>query len=303
MIPLFKDPSAGAIDAPENRLAIVYAGNASITLNDPASPTDDSMFLDDIAVSPITDAVMENKQGKDGMEAYQVFKNGLMIRMHGIIKAPTQARLFDKAEALAYAFDPALLSRRFSPSSLGFRSLAFSVPTEDTVTFPSGLMPSQYFARAMDPVHFARSTFEGYNAPFEIDLIVRDPRRYLQTLRQKFDNGAMDNLVADYPSWPMLTIVMTAAGNAAAGFQNAGSLGGAKTLTLNLSGLAASDVVVVDMERRLIKRNGITDMSLYVSGDYWMIEPQNNTQSFNFINSGGISQSNTHVDWYPAFVK
>lgn len=304
MIPLFKDPASGALDLPENRLGITYYGNSTIILNNPADQPEDSMFLDDIGISPVDDAVLENKQGKDGMEAYQFFKNGLMIRMRGIIHAPTQARLYDRAETLAHAFDPALLSRRTEATTLGFRKLVFNVPTQDTTNFPTGLMECFYYARALSSVTFARSNDAGYNQTFEIEMLVRDPRRYLLALSTRTNEGAMNNLVADYPSWPTVTITMTGAGRSPNnGVRNSGSLGGAKTLWLDLTGCVNGDVITVDMERRIIKKNGNLAMNLYDSGDYWEVEPSNNTQSFEVVFNTGINLAATSVTWYPAFVK
>ena len=299
MLSLFKDPPSGAQHTGLQRLPIVYAGNASITLNDPNSPITDTYELEDLSFSPTVEGVMENKQGRDGMEAFEVFRAALMLRLAGFVKAPTIAALHDKAGALAYAFEPTLLSRRTAGSSLGFATLSFDSPTSDLVTYPSGLVPSFYRARAIEPVVFGATKYDGLSMAFTIDLLMRDPFRYYAVQSVRSGQGAMDNMKGELPSWPILTVVMSGAGNPDVYFENEGAFGGVKSLHLDLSSCVNGDVIVVDMERRTIKKNGALAMSMYVSGNYWMIEPKNNTQVFDRGVDPNIVSST--VTWYPVF--
>jgi phage-related protein len=70
-------------------------------------------------------------------------------------------------------------------------------------------------------------------------------------------------------------------------------------LTLNLSTMIASDVVVVDMARKKITKNGVETPSLYVSGDYFVIEPSA-YQGGSLTTLNGTNAT-TVTTWRPAF--
>jgi phage-related protein len=69
-----------------------------------------------------------------------------------------------------------------------------------------------------------------------------------------------------------------------------------KSLVLNLSGLSNGNVVIVNMDARTITVGGTDTMSLYVSGDYWMIEPGNNA-----IALANTTNATTVVSYRPAW--
>lgn len=277
MLALYND--AGA------RLAHTYNG---LTLNNPADDEKDTFELNNVVPLTQLDSVSDPHPDKDGMESYDVRKVARVLRVEGVIRAPTIAALFDKQKLLALTFDPAKVAHE-NPTTQGYLPYDFSVPTADTANYPSGLVPSRYYLRARACVEPIVSQYTGYAAMFVLELVARDPRRYLQTTSSITAAGALNNSLADYRSWPTLTLNMTGAGSATAQIQNTTDLG-VKAITLNLSGTVNLDVIVVDFENQTITKNGVATPSLYVSGDWWEVEPDTQTIAItNFTNVGSWS--------------
>lgn len=300
MIALYKDPPAGNDrPRPEDRLPVDFNG---YTMNDPDAPIDDGIELIEAGVTPITDQVLEQRQGKDGMEIYQNFKGGLMIALRGFIKKPTLAELFDEQALMAEKFDPALLSRRTAVSTDGFLALNFRVPTTNVAAYVTGQAFSFYLARTLQPVTFGKTKYDGYQVPFKIEMVTKDPSRFQQgqktLLLPTSDPTALDNSEGSYPSWPIFQGVMVGAGSAAFTVTNQSAYGGSKTLTLDLSTLVNGDVLRVDFERKRITVNGLSAARLYVSGDYWQVEPR----ITNLIDLGGTTNiASRELKWHRAF--
>jgi len=174
---------------------------------------------------------------------------------------------------MAAAFDPDAVTRD-NPDTFGFLPLDFNVPTADTVNFPTELMPCRYYVRAEEAFEPPYSQYAGIAVPFSLPLMAADPRRYLQAASSLTGAGVADNSIATVWSWPTLTIVMSGAGSATFQIANTEASG---TLTLKLSERTNGDSVAVDMERRSIKVNGVDAPNLYISGDFWHMEPGANT--------------------------
>lgn len=255
----------------DTRLLQTYNG---LSLNNPADSPTDTYEVNSVQPLSTFDSVTDAHPDDDGIEAYGVRKVQKIIRVTGVIRAPNKKidRLFDKIEDLAVAFDPALVTHN-NPSVQGFLPYDFSTPTEDLTNYLTGLMACRYYARALRTPEPEIDYARGNAASWSVDLLLRDPRRYLQALSSRDGAGTADNTKADYRSWPTVTIAATGAGSAALSIENSTV---ARTLVLDLSGLINLDSVVVDMEGRAITKNGLDAMDLYVSGDYWWMEPGNN---------------------------
>lgn len=306
MIFLYKDttPALGvAPPSPLERLPVTYGIN-SLTLNSPNDPIDETFELVDAVTVPMSNSVTEVKQGKDGSEGYQTFKSGWTIRLNGYVKSKTLAGLAARMHTLAYEFDPANLSRRTALSTIGYYPLSFSVPTSDTANYPSGLVPSFVYARAIAPVSFGRTKYDGYAIPFRIDMHVRDPRRYFATLQQASISGgviSMQNSAASYHSWPKTYITMSGAGAANATLTQTTVIFSPQALVLDLSSLTAGQVVIIDHERKMISIAGVPRMDLFVSGNYHAVEAGGSgVTTVTLTNGSGIST--VRYDWYRAFV-
>ena len=290
MIPIYA--GTGGERGDPTRLAIAFNG---LTLNNPSDDPQNTYEVNTSAPLTNLDYVSELNQGRDGMEIYAFRKVNKIETLQGFIRAGSLEALADKIVALGKAFDPALIGHDHAADPFT-NKLTFSVPTTDTTTFPSGLVSSFYYAlpmRVPEPIiNFAT----GLTAAFDITMIMRDPRRYYATQGSKSGGGSISNTIGNYPSPATLTITMAGAGSATYKAQNTTTVHGAQALTLDLSGLSASDVVVVNMDRKTITINGTSDMSPYVSGDYWHIDPGTNTIAY----TNGTNATSV-VTYYPAF--
>lgn len=291
MIGIYKDRTAGGEDT---RLAMTYR---SLTINNDTYP------VSIVVASHRFDSVTEPRAERDGMEAYVPRRMVTTYRIEGIVKADNIAQLHDRIDALNAAFDP-ILATDADPTDIdtGFLPFTFSVPTEDTDNYATGLIPMQIYGRSLElPVNRV-SKFEGDGARFSILLQCADPRRYLQTNEELTIVGlsdTMDNSLSTYASWPIVTLTMSGAGSAAWYMDRNDDGWDHLPITIDLSGRSAGEVVVIDMDRKEILVDGVVDMSLYVSGHYFMA-PASDTTLLSVPNQTGITSC--VVTWARAFV-
>jgi len=266
----------------------------SLNLNSPSDAADDGIEVNDWAVRQNVDFAQEPNQNTDGLEAYDPRKQGTVLLLSGRALAPTQSRLMDRLKLMASTFDPVLVARN-NPTVNGFLPLDFSTLTNDTANYATGKVPARYYVRPRVPL--ALISPQGKDAMvWKAELLLRDSRRYLQSTSSANISASTscDNTKADYPSWPTITLNATGAGAAALAISRTGS--GLVNFVINISGLVNGDVVVIDMEKRNITKNGVTTMSLYVSGDWFDLNPGSNTVVF----SDTTNYTGTVV-WRPAF--
>lgn len=282
----------GIFSADTTRLAVTYNG---LTLNNPADAADSTYEINAVATRPLYDTIEDPSPSGDGAEVYDARKVKLLLAIDGTIRAQSYADLYDRIKRLMATFDPAKVSHE-NASTQGFLPLDFSVPTADTTTYPSGLVPSRYYARSASLYVPTDSEYQGLSTFFRLDLECSDPRRYLQTTSSQTGAGTIDNSKADYRSFPTITITAAGAGSATYAIQNVTAYA-TKSLTLNLSGLVNTDVVVVDMAAQTITKNGVATPSLYVSGSWWAIEPTNS----NVITITNPTNMTTVITWRRAF--
>lgn len=279
--------------SPAVRLAVTY--NA-YTANDPADNESDTTEINSWTSKTLIDFVADGRQDKDGLEAHAPRKQGRIYVMSGVMRSPTAAKLWDRIKLVAATFDPVLVQRA-NPTVNGFIPLDFSVPTEDTATYASGLVPSRYYARPKGALDIGYDPAKyGNAAPFSLEMLLADERRYLQTASSHSQSSAsmtLANPKADYPSWPTVTITASGAGSAAWTIVKGGDIA---ALTLDLSGLVNTDVVVVDMEHKSITKNGISTPSLKTAGGWFDLDAGN--QTIAVLNLTNLTVS---LAWRPAF--
>lgn len=286
MIPLFKGDGS--------RLSIVHR---SLTINDNTEDPDNGYFPEIAVVRYALDQVQEAKAQRDGSEAYQPRKLSKMIRIDGWAKSTTIPALWDKVDALNEAYDPVLaFDGDTATFDKGFLPLDFSQPTDDVANYATGLIPLRYYARSMQAPVDTSSKFLGRQARFSIVMQAIDPRRYLQTLSSvglSSGANAVDNTLAQYPSWPTLTLSMTGAGSAGWTIGD-----GTSSLVLALNLASAGQSIVVDMEKHRITVNGVEDMSFFTSGTWFKLDPTSETITItNLTNIGSAT-----LQWRRAFV-
>lgn len=268
MIPLFKDDSSSQLSL-GTRLTVYYDG---LTLNNPATSPYPAYEVHRAESLTNIAAVREERPSGDGSISSIPRKPSRIIRLTGFIRATTYAALYDNAKAFSATFDPVRVAGD-NPTD-PFLALDFSVPTADTTNWPTGLVPSRYYALAVGTLDAATSSATGKSIPFTIDFFLKDPRRYAQTASTVTGTGTASNK-GDYRTYPTITITATGAGSATYSVANT-TLG--QTMTLNLSSLVNTDVVVLDMDKQTIKKNGTDAASLIVGTPAWFyLQPGNNT--------------------------
>lgn len=269
----------------------------SLTINDDDYP------VDAVAITHTFDSVTEPKAQRDGMEAYESHKINALIRIDGFIRGTSVADMHDKIEALNAAFDPVVATEADdSDFDIGFWPFTFSVPTANTDDYATGLIPMQYYARAMQLPVDRVSKFEGHSTPYTILLMAIDPRRYLQTTESEVRTNAgamtLDNSLAKFSSWPTVTIALTGAGQSKLTLQRVADAD-TRSLVLNLSSYGNGDEIVIDMERRQITVDGASAMGSWDSGDFWWLAPE--SQTLNVTNTTGTLAGTVTVEWRRAF--
>lgn len=271
----------GIFDDDGNRLAITVNG---LELNSPSDSPDDTYEVNTVAVSTAMDTVTEGRQTRDGLEMYTAKKLNLMVRIDGMVRANTMGKLYDKLASLAEALDGGTITYSDATALV---DVTFSTPTSDYANYPNGLIACKYRARPRTIPTPSISQFTGTVSPFTVELIIPDSRRYLAAATTVTAVGTINNALASYRSWPTLTLNMSGAGSATYSIELTSSIG-AKTLTLNLSGRSNGQVVTVDFAKKKITVGSTETPSIYVSGNFWEILPEN-SQTLAITNGSGIS--------------
>lgn len=219
------------------------------------------------------------------------------IALAGRILVPNASQLAtasDRERALLAAFDPPLCYRD-SPTSEGAYNFDFSDPTTDTTTYPSGWIPLRYYCRPEARPKVSEKLADGTVRPFQLGLLAADPRAYEQaeqTLSLTPGTPAGNVLNRGTVPAPMkMTIVMAGAGSASFTVTRSGV-----AFILNLSGMVASDVVVVLFETsgpygtgKYITKNGASNFALKTSAPSTWLDAPVGTNSFSITNTTNVT--------------
>ncbi len=279
-------------------LSIAYNG---LTLNADADTVESTTegagpstyVIDAIAPRTALDYTLEPNQQRSGVEIYNPRKAARVVTLRGRILAKSFADLYDRIEDLAVAFDPDNIAWFYGDADM-FLPLTFSTPTLDTVNYPTGLMACEYFAipAAMpEPVIGP----EGQSATFHVDMLMRDPRRYLQTTDSLVGNGTITN-IGDFRSWPTISATVTGHGSATFTVAVTGTQG-TNTLVLDLSSNTGTTSLSIDCENSAIYVDSVETPGWWVSGSYPEINAGSNTITF----SNTTNTTSRTVTYRPAF--
>jgi hypothetical protein len=285
----------------KTRLAMAYNG---LTLNNPADDPDDTYEVNVLAVDDQWDALMEPKVQTHGMEGYRPRKVSTVIRVEGIVRAPSMGKLFDKVLALNAAFDMvnAYIADSSATRQRGFLAFTGSMPTADETNYTNKLIPVQYFVRSIKKPVSRTSQYEGTNARFSLLLQAADPRLYHQSLSSasRANAGALTltNTLATFPSWPTVTITLTGAGTQIVSLSLAGPT--TKDLRVDLSGIASGHVIVIDMEHQQITDDGTVNMALLGTVKQWW-DMNDYANVLTVANISGTLAGTVAVSWRRAF--
>jgi hypothetical protein len=238
----------GTLPGDKNKLTF-----RSLDLNDPTDDPKSTYHIEEILESDVWQQAYEPYPNRDGSQAYEPFMLYKMFQVRGWVRAESLAELFDLIETLNKTFNPInCYLADTSTFNRGYLPLDFNVPTEDTTNYATGLIACRYYVQALNPPVSLETKFDGLNARIDFNLRAVDPRRYLQTTSSgnRTSNGALvlDNSLASVRSYASISIALPA--GAPTGTGTVVTSEGSKTVSIDLTQLAASTTYDLDMQGR-----------------------------------------------------
>jgi hypothetical protein len=222
-------------------------------------------------------------------------KTSRIVVLKGFTYGRDVSELYDNIKALASASDPSKIA--FQNPTAYFLDLTFSTPTRDTSNYVTGLAASKYTGIPIRMIEPQMSVVgDGLSAAWELNLLLREPKRFLQAVTTVSGNATSANSIADDRSWPTVTFTLSGAGSSTFTIANTGTYQGSVSLVLNLSGYSSGSWVV-DFRERTITQNGTKRPDVYASGTWFQIEPGNNVLAY----SNTTNTSSRTLTYYPSF--
>lgn len=285
-------------DNRKTRLAIAYNGVAlnTLTLSGAGVPAYRyGTITEVIGTRTAMDYMSEPNQWTDGLELYGMRKTSRIIVLRGFTYGRDISEVYDNIKALASATDPSKIA--FYNATDYFLPLTFSTPTRDTANYASGLATSQYIGipiRMIEPQMSVAG--DGLSAAWELNLLLREPKRFLQTVTTVSGAATSNNSKADERSWPTVTFSLSGAGSSTFTISNTSSTQGTMSLVLNLSGYSSGSWTV-NFRDRVISQGSTVRPDVYASGDWFEVEPGNNIIAY----TNTTNTSSRTLTYYPAF--
>lgn len=251
----------------------------------------------------------EKRSLADGYDVSRVYLGMRRVLLRGTIYALTRPELHDKIRTIRALFTPTLAYSE-DPSVYGYLPLTFSIPTEDTTNFPTGLIPAKVNARPKDQPGFFfpreqayGSDNAGFSSVFEVTLECADPRIYAQSTTDIAVTATTGSGTAtsngDYPS-PLNAILAKAA--AATGASTITLTGFGTVMTVTVPASANDRQVNVDSVNKVVTLtdNGVEtlrmDLISFSSGYTWPeVQPGDNIYSWTGTGAAPIAGSKL---WY-----
>jgi hypothetical protein len=276
----------------------------SLAINNPNDDEQSTYHIEEILESDVFQQTFEPLPNRDGAQGYEPFHIYKLFQVRGWVRGSTLAELFDKIETLNKTFHPVNCYLADTATyNRGYLPITFNVPTADTTNYATGYIPSQYYVQAIRLPVQLESKFDGYNARIDFMLRAIDPRRYLQTTsseaRTSDGSVTVDNSLASYRSWPIITIVLPA--GAPSGTATITHSEGSETVSIDLSQLAASTSYTLDMEARtFVKTSDGTDKIAAITGASQFFDVLAKSQTVTF--AGFAASTSLTVTWRRAFI-
>lgn len=286
MISIFNDDGS--------RIPFVYNHPAGLTLNEAIGGNPTHIYeVNAVMARDVFSGTTEPRATTDGTEVYASRKSSKLVRIDGVIRAPTFGQLADMNVALRRAFDPSLLSK-LDTTGHGFSPFEFIVPSA------SGDQASYIITRPIATPDYMFDQYMGKNSIFRIELFCADPRRYLATASvHTFAGTESENINnnGNYPSIPQITITMAGAGNAGYSISNQLYTPDGN-VTLNLGATVNGDVIVIYPNEKVVTKNGIRADNLVSASTNWGLEIMPGANMFNVVNG---TNATTVVTAYHTF--
>lgn len=239
-----------------------------------------------------TEAYLEKRALQDGLDADDVYLGARRFSSIITTYGSTPGDFWDNAQTLLAAFHP-VLAFDADTAAKGFLPFDFSQPTGDistwpTSTYPDGI-PLRYYLRPLAPPTYdlerTKMVGDALSLDFNIEMIARDPRKYLQTTVSVSMPTATTFLTGyrgDYPTWPVVTFALSATGHSAYTLRL-----NQQSIIIDLSG-HTSGTFVLDTSTRRLTRNDEAADDLITSGAY---APLEHNAAYRHIDPTGISSA------------
>jgi hypothetical protein len=255
----------------------------------------------------------EKRSLGDGYDTSRVYLGMRTLVLRGTVFALTKPELHDKVRLLRAVFTPTLAYAEDDTVD-GYLPLTFDIPTDDTETWASGLIPVRLNVRPADQPGFmfvremahGRAN-KGFSMPYEARVEARDPRIYSQTVTNIAANSssASSSLTnnGDYPS-PLNAII--ALKSAVSGSRRITLTGFGTVMTVTVPASAHDRQVNVDSERKVctLVNNGVEtlrmDLIEFDAGYTWpQVQPGANNYDWSTV--GGAPASGSKFWFYQSF--
>lgn len=256
----------------------------------------------------------EKRSMGDGYDASRVYLGARRLQLRGTIWAISPAELHDKVRAIRALFTPTLAYNE-SPETKGYMPLTFSIPTEDTATWATGLIPVKLNVRPMDQPgsFFTREMAHGranggYSAVYEATLEAIDPRIYAQSTTDiaattATGDSSVDN-DGDYPAPLNAILALTAADDT--GQRSITFTGMGTVMTVTVPASANDRQVNIDSERKVVTLvdGGVEtirfDLVEFAAGYTWpVVQPGANAYEWSTV--GGALSAGSKFWFYETF--
>lgn len=235
---------------------------------------------------------------QDGVDVGDVYLGRRVLNIRASVFGTSQGDAWDRLADFLAAFNPRL-AYNADTANLGFLPFDFYQPTADIATwatsaYPNGI-PLRFYCRpaALPTWEVLRDSTGGAASgglafDVSVPLVMRDPRKYLQTAQTLTVTGSSQSATyrGNYPTWGTITITKTSA----AGPSNFTVVLSGQTSVFDLSS-AGGLGYTIDYERKLfyLTSSGASRMSWVttgINGDE--IDPDGST-TISMANSTGLT--------------
>lgn len=194
---------------------------SGLTLASGGSPSVGIVF-DRVDISPIdTEAYLDRRAVSDGADATDVYVGVRQVNINAAIYGSTIAHGYDQLQSVLRTFHPRIAFNA-DTANLGFLAFDFRQPTISTGVWTAGYIPLRLYLRPARPVSYVLDRQPTGGVPSKgvafragILLVARDPRKYAQTASAVSVTTTAQTATnrGDYPTFPIFTWTMTAAGS------------------------------------------------------------------------------------------
>jgi hypothetical protein len=242
---------------------------------------------------PPPSSYVEKRALGDGLDVGDVFLGGRQFGLIVTVLGTSAGDFWDLAQDLFAAFSPTI-AYEADTANRGFLDYDFHQPTADIVTWPTSAypygIPLRYYMRPSSGPAYAlererdNAGARGHAKQFSIQLLARDPRKYLQTATTTGQFTTANQTAVyrgDYWTYPIITFSLSATGHSAF-TPNISGL----DIQIDLSGHSSGTWTFDYGQRTLVLAGAASEGLIVASQGYGVIEAG---ATFKYTNPTGIS--------------